>query len=279
MNKHELTPLQNKLLEMLRWFDQFCRDNDLDYYLLGGTMLGAVRHQGFIPWDDDIDVGLYREDYEKFLILMKDKLEENKYIVEAPDSNNQDYCYPYAKVYDITTTLVEHYSIPLKRGIFLDVFPLDYLANNLKDCKKKYRPIRNLYNFYLSRVAAVDSHRSWYKNVAIKIIRNIPIIDNRNLRIKLDKKCRFSNKKYNWGGNLLGNWGLKEVMPMSVIGKPKLYDFENLKVYGVENYNEYLTRLYGDWKKLPSKEKQITHHDFIFLDLKHSYKKNDMEGV
>ena len=66
---------------------------------------------------------------------------------------------------------------------------------------------------------------------------------------------------------------------MSVIGKPKLYDFENLKVYGVENYNEYLTRLYGDWKKLPSKEKQITHHDFIFLDLKHSYKKNDMEGV
>ena len=80
MNKHELTPLQNKLLEMLRWFDQFCRDNDLDYYLLGGTMLGAVRHQGFIPWDDDIDVGLYREDYEKFLILMKDKLEENKYI-------------------------------------------------------------------------------------------------------------------------------------------------------------------------------------------------------
>lgn len=278
MEKYELSPLQKKLLDMLRWFDQFCRDNNLNYYLLGGTMLGAARHQGFIPWDDDIDVGLFREDYEKFITLMENSVKENKYIVEAPNSKNDDFCYPYAKIYDISTTLIENYNIPLKRGIFIDVFPLDYLGNGEKDCKVKYKPIKNLYNFYLSRVASISSHRSWYKNFAILLLKNIPFINNRQLRIKLDKKCNCTNKVYTWGGNLLGNWGLKEIMPVSIIGKPKLYNFENLEVYGVENYDEYLTYLYGNWRKLPPKEKQVTHHDFLFLDLNNSYKKKDTEG-
>lgn len=274
MKKHKLTPLQSKLLEMLKWFDIFCRENDLKYYLLGGTMLGAARHQGFIPWDDDIDVGLFRTDYERFIQLMKEKkLEAGKYVLEAPDSESTDFCYPYAKVYDISTTLVEHYDLPLKRGIFLDVFPLDYLGNSLKECQKKYKPIKMLYNFYLTRVAAPDGHRLWYKNAAIRIAKCIPFVNNRKLRVSLDKRCFNSNQACTWGGNLLGNWGIKEVMPVSIMGKPTEYNFEGIKVYGAEDYDAYLSHLYGDWRKLPPKEKQVTHHDYLFLDLDKSYKK------
>ena len=257
---------------MLRWFDDFCRNNNLQYYLLGGTMLGAARHQGFIPWDDDIDVGLFREDYEKFIKLMRGKVECKKYIVEAPDSYSIDFCYPYATVYDISTTLTEHYAIPLKRGIFLDVFPLDYLGNNIKECQKKYKPIKNLYNFYLTRVAAVSGNRAWYKNIAIKLSRCIPFINNRKLRLKLNQKCANYDKSLSWGGNLLGNWGIKEVMPISIMGTPTEYNFEGVRVYGVEDYDGYLSHLYGNWRKLPPKNKQITHHDYLMLDLEKSYK-------
>lgn len=272
MEKHELTPLQSRLLEMLKWFDNFCRKNDLKYYLLGGTMLGAVRHQGFIPWDDDIDVGLFRDDYERFIMLMEGKVELGKYVLEAPDSEQKDFCYPYAKVYDTSTTLVEHYEVPLKRGVFLDIFPLDYLGGSLEECQKKYKPIKHLYNFYLTRVAASNGNRSWYKNAAIRVSRCIPFINNRKLRIKLDQRCASVNKILPWGGNLLGNWGIKEVMPISIMGKPTEYNFEGLTVYGAEDYNGYLSHLYGDWRKLPPKEKQITHHDYIFLDLDKPYK-------
>lgn len=272
MERHELTPLQSRLLEMLKWFDEFCRKNNLSYYLLCGTMLGAARHQGFIPWDDDIDVGLFRNDYERLINLMKGKQECGKYIIEAPDSENEDYCYPYAKIYDSSTTLIEHYAVPLKRGIFLDIFPLDYLGNSFEECKKRYVPIRYLYNFYLTRVAAPDGHRLWYKNAAIKVSRCIPFINNRKIRIKLDQKCANAENSLSWGGNLLSDWGIKEAMPISVIGKPKEYLFEGLKVYGVADYDTYLTNLYGNWRQLPPKDKQITHHDYLELDLEKPYK-------
>ena len=273
MDKNELTPLQKKLLEMLKWCDQFCRENELKYYLLGGTMLGAARHKGFIPWDDDIDVGLFRRDYKRLIELMRNmNNKESKYILESPDTECEDYSYPYAKIYDTSTTLIEHYAIPLKRGIFIDVFPLDYLGNSYEECKKNYRPIKRLYNFYLTRVAAIDRHRSWYKNMAIRISGCIPLIDNRKLRIKLDKKCNNFEEKHLWGGNLLGNWGIKEIMPISIMGQPKEYNFEGLKVLGVSNYDAYLTNIYGDWRKLPPKEKQVTHHDYLLLDLEKSYR-------
>ena len=271
MEKHELTPLQSKLFDMLKWFDSFCRENDLNYYLLGGTMLGAARHQGFIPWDDDIDVGLFRRDYERFIKLMKGKVEYNKYIIEAPDTDTTDFCYPYAKIYDISTTLIEHYSIPLKRGIFLDVFPIDYLGDSPDECRTRYRRIKFLYDFYLTRVAAIDEHRSILKNCAIKVSRCLPFIDNSKLRMRLDQSCAAYNKPLSWGGNLLGNWGIKEVMPVSIMGIPTEYEFEGLKVFGAQDYDGYLTHLYGDWRKLPPKEKQVTHHDYLYLDLDNGY--------
>lgn len=275
MLDHELTPLQKELIKMLKWFNDFCEEKKLTYYSVGGTLLGAVRHKGFIPWDDDIDVAMPREDYNKLIKIIGNKIISH-YMLETPSSPYEDYCYPYCKLYDINTTLVEHYNVPLVRGIFLDIFPLDGVGNDKKSGLKWYKSIQHSYNFYLTRVAAKRKGRSFIKNFAITVSQKIPnvVVDNVKFRNKLDKKCqKYSFNKSKWGGNLLGNWGEKEIVPLKYFGIPTKYQFEEIMLYGPENYDGYLTCIYGDWRKLPPKEKQISHHNFQKLDLSKGYMK------
>lgn len=273
MNENKLSPLQIELLNMLSWFDSFCRKNGLRYYAVGGTLLGAVRHKGFIPWDDDIDVAMPREDYNQLAVLMQDIVHDH-YVLETQESDKKDFCYPYYKLYDINTTLVENYAKPLTRGIFLDIFPLDGVGENEKDGLKWYKKIQRKYDFYLTRVAAIRRERRFYKNCAIVISRLIPdlIIDNIKLRKELNEMCqKYSFSESKWGGNLLGNWGEKEIVPLEIFDEPREYSFENIFVYGPQNYDKYLTYIYGNWRKLPPKDKQISHHDYLELDLNSSY--------
>lgn len=137
---NNLTELQKKLLDLLKWFHQVCVENNLTYYLEGGTMLGAVRHSGFIPWDDDLDVCMPREDYEKFNSLFGNKMFDFIY-VENPNSENKDFIYGFTKIYDLNTTLVEGFKTPIKREVYIDIFPLDGCGNNLKESKKIYNKI------------------------------------------------------------------------------------------------------------------------------------------
>lgn len=112
-----MTEIQEKILDIMKWFHEFCQENEIRYYVVGGTMLGTVRHKGFIPWDDDIDVGIPRADYEK-LLANKDSLfkNENRYCLESFRDGKPDYEYPYAKIYDTQTTLVENCRQKTKRG-------------------------------------------------------------------------------------------------------------------------------------------------------------------
>ncbi len=262
--------LKQKLTEMLAWFHNYCVEHNLRYYVLGGTMLGAVRHKGFIPWDDDIDVGMPRADYEKFAQLMESEKKE-KYRLETPHSAAKDFTYTFSKIYDTTTTLIENTKVETKRGIYLDLFPLDGLADTLEESQKRFKKIDFRFNFLLARVTSFRKGRSLMKNIAVILFPIIPF-NNKKLQIEIDEMCKerdFDNCKY--GGNLLGAWRFKEVMESSIMGTPTLYQFENIYVYGAEHYNEYLTHLYGDWNKLPPKEKQVTHHEYKECNLHKSY--------
>ncbi len=269
----QLSPLQIKLLEMLRWFDGFCRENQLRYYAVGGTLLGAVRHGGFIPWDDDIDLAMPRKDYEKLQSLMGDKRLDN-YLLESPKTADDSFCYPFCKLYDTTTTLIEHKRKPLKRGVFLDIFPLDGVGNDLEEGKRRLRRILKQYYFYISLIGGIRKGRSVFKNAVVLAARIIPkrIVNPTQVRIKLDRMCAQDDfDRSLWVGNLLGAWGERELVSRTIIGVPVGYPFENMTVMGVERYDEYLTNIYGDWRQLPPKEKQVTHHDFISMDLTRSY--------
>lgn len=258
------------LVDMLKWFHAFCEKNGLRYYALGGTMLGAARHKGFIPWDDDIDVGMPREDYNRLAELLSQEPNE-RYVLETPDTPAKDYYYPFSKLYDSKTTLIENTKYQIKRGIYIDIFPLDGIGNSLEESENNYKSVHNTYNLLLTKVAGVRKGRSLYKNLAVIAFRVLPISPKRILK-KLVAKCsRYSWDDCEWCGNLVGAWRFKEVMPKAYLGTPKLYDFEDTVMYGAEDADAYLTNLYGDWRKMPPVEKRVTHHDYIACDLEKSY--------
>lgn len=271
--KSNLNKQQEKLLDILKWFHKICIENGLRYYALGGTMLGAIRHRGFIPWDDDIDIGMPRKDYEKFIVLCTN-LQDERFFVETVNSPQKDYFYGYTKIYDKSTTLIEKTRKNIKRGIYIDLFPLDGAGNSIEEAKKIFNVVHRKYQLVIARTCAVLPRRKWYKNAIAIIARMIPelVLSNKNELIQIDRLCQtYAYDDCKLIGNFLGNWGLKEVMPKDVMGIPTEYEFEDTIVMGAQNPESYLTSLYGDWRKLPPVDKRISLHDYVECDLYKSY--------
>lgn len=178
------------LKEMLFWFHSFCEENEIRYYALGGTLLGALRHKGFIPWDDDVDIGVPRPDYEKLISLMKNNSE--RYVLESPNDNADDFFYPYAKLYDTRTTAVEHNKYKTKRGIFLDIFPIDGIGNAEQEVNRNFRKFDLKFNFFVSRTCDIRKGRSKIKNMIIFVSNLIPgfIVDDKKLLEGICRECR-----------------------------------------------------------------------------------------
>lgn len=264
---------QNILINMLGWFHDFCIENQLTYFVVGGTMLGAVRHKGFIPWDDDIDVGMPREDYERLRVIAR-QLNHAKYFLEFPSLKNKEYPYRFCKLYDKDTTFVENLYKPFKRGIYIDVFPLDGVGNTLEQAKKIYKPIGVKIRILLSMTSPKRKDKSLYKKMGIKILRFFSNLFYKQHKIinSIDNDCKkLAYNDCQCVANLAGNWGAKEIMSKSYFGTPTLYKFEDIEVFGVEKPHEYLTSLYGDYMKLPPEEKRKPHHDYIVSDCNKSY--------
>lgn len=267
-----LSPIQEKLLSMLEWFHTYCHENGLTYYIVGGSMLGAVRHGGFIPWDDDIDVVLPRPDYDRLLSMFKEEIDH--FILESPNSGNDDYYYTFAKLYDTNTTLVEKLRTNCRRGLYIDVFPLDGIGKTMKEVNQNFSKVDRLNMFLMTRTCAITKRRSFLKNVSIAISRMIPsfIVNNHKLVLKVDKVASsFGYEDSKYVANLMGAYRSKEIMEKSIFGKPTEYQFENIVVDGVEKYEEFLSHIYGDWRKLPPKEKQKTAHEYLEIDLNKSW--------
>ncbi len=266
-----LTELQAKLLSMLSWFHEYCKKNNLRYYLVGGTALGAARHQGFIPWDDDIDVGMPRADYEKLRSLSQ---AEGQYLFEFP-SDAKDFVYPYGKLYDISTTLIENTRYKTKRGIYIDIFPLDGVGNTYEESLKNYKEIDDKVNLLSTVTCAIRKGRKFYKNLAIVLMRCVPgfILNRKKLVGKIEELSkRLSFDECAYVANCVGNWHSKEIVKREFFGTPTECEFAGRKLMYPENVDGYLTALYGDWRTPPPPEKQVSHHDFLELDMQKSYK-------
>lgn len=260
MEKIELTidELRRIQLSILEDIHAFCSKNEITYYLTYGTLLGAVRHQGFIPWDDDIDICMPRPDYERFLQIYNSK----KYkLYHALDGTG--YAYPFAKVSDMRTTVNENINFAHSIGVAVDVFPIDGLSIDLAIAKKHHAKIRRLRNLINIKKIRFSKKRTLKRNVELFLLKiiifGVPYHTLLHRLMCLMTKYDYSQSEYvadlDFGSeNRIVHKRLFE-------GKVELL-FEGKYFYAPKLYDELLTNIFGNYMQLPPIEKRKTHHSF-----------------
>ncbi len=262
-----LRELQMTELEMMLEFDRVCRENGIPYSMDGGTMLGAVRHKGFIPWDDDMDVMMLREDYEKF---RKAAGQLNPEICFWQDhETDPEYRWGYGKLRRTGTTFVragqEH--IKCKTGVYVDVLPLDDVPKSLVG-----QIFFDFYCFVLRKVLWSEvgkySEKNPFKRVCYRLLSHIHPDFIFRLCKRSEKKSRNDsvNRVRVMTLPTYGKYYVKDNpfcerygMTKEWLRKLVRYEFEGVQLLGVENYEAYLTHLYGDYMKLPPVEERCSH--------------------
>lgn len=255
MKELGLKEIQKLELEMLIAFDKICSDNDIDCYLAGGTLLGAVRHKGFIPWDDDIDVYLRRDDYEK---LMNLKYEDERYEIKCYKYTH-GYYFPYAKIIDKKTELFEGGRIDKNMGIFIDIFPLDYYDSR-KD-KTFEHPF--FHKFLISIIYFIGDRLLYQKELSIKFLVKFLLrlfcFPFKKLIVYLVEKWFTRYKTGDKCGVTITNYILWDAEKLS---EPAYYEFEGHSFKSFKNFDYYLTVHYGDYMTMPPVEKRVSNHSF-----------------
>ncbi len=255
-------------VEILRSFIHACDALGLRYYVIGGTLLGAVRHQGFIPWDDDIDVGMPRKDYDIFARNGQKLLPENLFI----QSHHTDKCYVnnYLKIRDSSTTFIEESTkdLPINHGIFLDVFPLDNFEPNLKT-EKKFSFRNRLYAERL-REELYREHIP-FRSKIFEAVLKMRYPTTTEVVEKREELFRNYCPDGSYWANHCGAWGSKEIIPMDWYGDGVPLSFEGMQVMAPQEYDKWLTQVYGDYMQLPPAAQRISHHETEIIDTAVSY--------
>lgn len=253
---------KERLLLIMDSIDAFCREKGIQYYILGGTMLGAVRHHGIIPWDDDIDIGMKRPDYDIFCREYKDNKHENYRVVSL--SNTSKYYLPTAKVIDTEISVFEFLNQAIEIGAYVDIFPLDYVEKNTNGKTEFFEHGRFIKKIESLKRMKVMKGRKLWKNVLIVLGHIIYPFSVNSIVSKYEKQAlkHSSKTKTEWLANLHGAWKEKEIIDSRLFDTVREYEFNGRKLYGVRDYNTYLKQLYGDYMQLPPIEKRVTHHSF-----------------
>lgn len=257
-----LKDIQALELNLLIAFDKFCNDNNLKYSLMGGTMLGAIRHKGFIPWDDDIDVSMPRPDYDKFIELTKDGMTEDYKVYSI--QTKKDYIYPYIKLIDTRTVLYESnintkYSI----GLYIDIFPVDGFPCSESVAIRHYKHLSRLKNYTIWAAVKPFNNKGLIRNLIRFIVNFIfKTIGASYFAKKRDEEYRkfdFNDSEY---VTLSTGYALKAKMK-----KEEYLDLIDVEFCGLmfkcsSNYHKTLRNIYGDYMKLPPKELQVSNHNY-----------------
>ena len=258
----EIEHLHTVLLILMDEIDRVCRMNKIEYTITGGSMLGAVRHNGFIPWDDDMDIALTRKNYEK-LLENKDKFGENFFLQTYDTDSN--YYYGYAKLLLNNTVTVEygHENTKYKKGIFIDIFPLDNVPSENK-IRNKQEKINYFIQKLLRKKMNISDNNNWGINQKIlsKLLSFIGLfVDGNRLVHKLNFNMRIAeNENSTYITNLCGMYGYqKEMAQADWFLNYEEIKFENKKYMVIKEHDKYLTKLYGNYMELPPLEKRHTH--------------------
>ena len=256
ITRNELKQIQ---LNILDYVNDFCEEHNIMYSLACGTLLGAIRHKGFIPWDDDIDIQMLRPDYERFIQLIR-KNENRLYSIRTFEDKLE---ISFAKVIATNTTLTETYSRSTF-GVYIDIFPIDGVKSK-KDFKKRHKQVMReyyKYNIVKSDYSSKQTIKSKIKLAILKILycQTSPekII---NKIISIAQKEKVNECVYLF--EMVAGRLYKEPFSRKAFSRTIKVPFENKYYPVLAGYDEYLRACYGkDYMQVPPKEKQISHHDF-----------------
>ena len=260
LTDNELKKLQKTELELLGEFDRICRKYDIEYFISAGTLIGAVRHKGFIPWDDDVDILMTRKNYNKFIKYQKKELNTKKFYLDCSETN-KDNTTLYAKLKRKNTYYIDIYSGEDRKNqkIWMDIFPLDNISDN--------PIIQKIHFFRVYVLKLLTMYKYNYikdndKKALLYMIKFTSIFFNKKRLYKKVKKLtqKYNNKKTNYYASYAGVYLGREVYPKSFFEKTTELYFENKKYMAPANYDAYLTQVYGDYMTIPPEEDRVGHH-------------------
>ncbi len=270
MRNLTLKEVQQRELNLLKEIHSFCEKHNITYFLCGGTLLGAVRHKGFIPWDDDIDIFMPRPDYEKFIQLKQKYMNEHSNrIIYVPGERR--YIYPFIKIIDTTVKSVQELRNSLQTGLWIDIFPIDGMSSNKKNIERLYKKISFITKLSSSRIKRpIIYGSSFFTKIA-----GIPVnLFSRLLYItfnlppkhidKLAKKIPFETAEK--VGCAVWGYGIKEVFEKKCLFPSQLIQFEDAFFYAPADYKPYLINLYNDYMQLPPEEDRRVHCIGFYVD-------------
>ncbi len=258
--------LQMALLEMLKDINQICKKYSIKYSLACGTALGAVRHGGFIPWDDDLDIMFQREEYDRFIGIAERELKDKGYTLQKEFSRK--WPMPYSKVRKDNTAYIEDYTAKIDdihQGIFIDLFPIDNLSDNSFKAAVQWK----IYHILLAK----ELQKRGYKTTSLskKVIMNLSAIaPEKPMRKVCMNKAEYNSKFVHC---FLGGAVIREhnIFPRSFFDFYTEVQFEGEIFPIISNYDAYLKICYGDYMRLPCEEERVARMHAKVIDLDRSY--------
>ncbi|MBP1046355.1 LicD family protein [Enterococcus sp. BWM-S5] len=273
VSQNDLRELQLKELEILIHLRDICLENDLSLFLAGGSMIGAVRNQGFIPWDDDVDCFMLRKDYEK-LTNEWDKLNQNEKYSLCRTNQTENYHHTAMTVKDNTTTFINSHSVDndINHGISIDIIPIDVVPRGRFS---RIKQILAAMTFSVYNAQRVPNNKGGFLKVATKLL--LVVIPGQRLRYKIWKKAESMMSQWSWDeGDYLvelvtGPKAILRKLEKRWFAKSEMVLFEQEQMPVPIGYKEYLALIFGDYMTEPPKSEQVPKHDIVCVDTETSY--------
>lgn len=274
-NTYGIGDLQSKMLEIFKYLDDLCRDNNLTYFAAFGTCLGAIRHKGFIPWDDDLDVYMPRSDYERLWKIWNNISYNSKYVL-CRTGQKKNYHHRVMQVVDTTTTFINCRCVneDIEHGVYIDIMPLDGAAPG------KFGRLAQAFNAIVYSVYNIQVEPEFHGNKLMSIGTRLMLkaVKNPERRYRLWSKAEKKISKFDTHSSKmyldLNNYFKLIFKPMmSEWFVPLRVPFEDTTICVPVGYHEYLGMVYGDYMSLPPEEQRAPLHNTVKIDLENSYEK------